>query len=856
MASTAAQQTPADDFSRLFAGLSALVTTPDRDKIFKSVDSSLQMNISEAIVALGREKLHQCLAPLIEKFGPIPEDEKNPSETSWDFSCLILCIFLQLNVETLLSVQQKTLLKSAAQFLSALGIGPFLQPGVGVPLESRCNAPVTFPRNNPDKLGYLLKVLLFLMEDKKTDLNPILSSNLLLDVLAGLFQLSQEDRKFKVLTGKFVRSIHQPTVIRHLLMLLKPNPKTPKWCLITTSSHLNKCLMAPGGVIATVRALHDVDSEQSVIDKYSKTARIILQPDFTKNEEYYKNLCPQVLELLASGQEEYKKVASEMVQQLYQKNEEFCRKEIFTQICQVFNQDFGDLEGSFVLDADQEKNLTFSVQTLLLLISHSKISPDCLKNYFPNFCAFYLATRKTGGTPSMRALTKELLSQVIMQAEETEIWQTIATLPEECLESLSEESSVAQALFSNFLKRFSSCTDLEEKILLGSLLGALAGLPSVQNEFMKNPSQQFIDLLKNLLENEKSEILELALMLLMAIISQSEENLRKCQVLLPAVKKLRDFKHGSSETQTMIEQIFMIIATFGAVSGDTLLVEEKLKDMLKEKKKVEEVMNPSAGPAQLSFENSLAEVEDEEIPVKGHGFLSLTKLIRKKDAKTRVKTDELFMLGLRGMEHEDSYVYLAAIGMIGALILENLSLLQKLAEKYNQSELSISLRNRIGESLLQVCKGLGEVAASQRQILLNAYLVGAKDPNPVHRASSLSNLGEACKVLGFRVSGDIQEILTCAQGLSTSDPDIHVRRAAALLLALLLQGLGTQAVSTLGSSSLEVYRTMKQLAQSEDQTLRLQAQLALEELNKGIKDSIFEPKPMEKHIYITSAPPN
>jgi len=95
----------------------------------------------------------------------------------------------------------------------------------------------------------------------------------------------------------------------------------------------------------------------------------------------------------------------------------------------------------------------------------------------------------------------------------------------------------------------------------------------------------------------------------------------------------------------------------------------------------------------------------------------------------------------------------------------------------------------------------------------------------------------------------------CAQDLSSYDPDMQVRRAAALLLALLLQGLGTEAVNTLGSSSLEVYRTMKQLAQNEDDTLRLQAHLALEEMSRGIKEGIFNPKPIEKKIYVTSVPP-
>ncbi|CAB3372334.1 Hypothetical predicted protein [Cloeon dipterum] len=854
------KQEPADGENRLFAALAVLLKAPDRKKSFKSVEDSLRIKISEANHTLGFENLAQSVDPLIQQCGPLPES--NTSDTAWDFSCVTLSILFELkNIlkdGALLSVQHKSHLRAAAQFLSALGVSPLLQPGVGIPLESRCNAPITFPRNDTKKLSYLLRAILCLMQNKNTDIYSVFTANLMLDILAGLFQLSHEDKSFKLETSKFIRSTHPPTVMKYLLLLLKPNPKCPKWFLLTTTSYLNKCLMSPGGVISTVRALHDVQSEHDVLEKYAKTARIILQPDFARNAEYYKKLCPQVLYLLNSSNEEYKKVASEIVQGLHLKNAEFCHQGLFFPICQVFEQDFGDLEGRLILDQEQEIKISSSVELLILLISHSKISPDVLSRHFNDICAFYLATRKTGGTPALRCRTKDLLSQVIVQAEEASIWHTISTLPEDCLESLSEDSAVAQAMFSNFLKRFSTVDDLQEKMLLVSLLSSLAGLPSVQDEFMKKPSDQLINLLKVLLEGESAEILDLALMLLLAIISHSEDNLKKCQKLLPAVQKLRTSKHISEETKILVEQTFAIIATFGAVSGDVLLVEKKLKKMFKEKKKIEEIkpQKPQqAGPAKLSFKESLEEAADEEIPVKGHGYLSLTKLIRNKDQYSKEQAAELFQLAVSGMEHDDSYVYLAAVGMMSALILENLALLPKLAENYNKQELSLPLRNRIGEALLQVCKNLGEVAGSQRQILLNVYLSGAKDANPTHRASSLSNLGEACKVLGYRVSSDLQEILLCAQGLSTSDPDMHVRRAAALLLALLLQGLGTQAVNTLGSSSLDVYRTMKELAQSSDETLRLQAQLALEELNRGIKESIFKPQPMERHIYITSPPP-
>lgn len=715
MATTDDKHLDSDRLKRLFAGLTALVTPPDRDKCFKSVDSSLQINISEARVALGHENLVECLQPLVQACGALPDDDVD--DTAWHFTCACLSVLVQLNEllknDLMLSVQQKGLLKSTVQFVSALGVGPLLQPGVGVPLESRCNAPVTFPKNSPTKLAYLTKCLLFLTETRQNDIHLCVATNLLLDILAALFQLSQDNKEFKIAANKFVRTMHQPTVMRHLMMLLKPDPKTPRWFLVTTSSYLNKCLMAPGGVISTVRALHDVDCEQGQVDKFSKTAKIILQPAMAKNPEYYVKLCPQVTELLNSNSDEYKQVAAEIIQVLHSKNNNFCHENIFVPICKVFDKDFGDLEGNLVLEEEQEKSLMASVQKLLLLISHSKISPDCISKQFSHICAFALAIRNTGGTPELRTHTKELISKIIIQAEDAHIWHTITTLPEEYLEMLSKDSAVAQSLFANFLKRFSSVKDLQEKLLLNSLLGALAGLPSVQQEFMANPSDQMIDLLKNLLDGGDPEILELALLLLMAIISQNENNLRKCQPLLPVVKKLRDNKIGSSEIQTLVEQIFTIIATFGAVSGDTLLVEEKLSNLFKQKQKIEELppttkSAPHASPAYLTFEEALAEAVDSEIPVQGHGFLILTKLLRRKCAEAKRKGETLWELGLVGLHNDDSYVYLAAVGMMSALVLENLHFLQKLALSYNHKDLTMAVRNRIGEALLQVCKGLGK----------------------------------------------------------------------------------------------------------------------------------------------------
>jgi hypothetical protein len=45
-------------------------------------------------------------------------------------------------------------------------------------------------------------------------------------------------------------------------------------------------------------------------------------------------------------------------------------------------------------------------------------------------------------------------------------------------------------------------------------------------------------------------------------------------------------------------------------------------------------------------------------------------------------------------------------------------------------------------------------------MLLNAFLVGTKDSDHFVRASSLSNLGEVCKALGFRIGPVVTEVST------------------------------------------------------------------------------------------------
>lgn len=50
------------------------------------------------------------------------------------------------------------------------------------------------------------------------------------------------------------------------------------------------------------------------------------------------------------------------------------------------------------------------------------------------------------------------------------------------------------------------------------------------------------------------------------------------------------------------------------------------------------------------------------------------------------------------------------------------------------------------------------MAPKYKSSLLNAFLLGSKDEDHLVRASSLSNLGEICRVLGYKLGTIVSEV--------------------------------------------------------------------------------------------------
>ncbi|KAL5022664.1 hypothetical protein ScPMuIL_001819 [Solemya velum] len=203
------------------------------------------------------------------------------------------------------------------------------------------------------------------------------------------------------------------------------------------------------------------------------------------------------------------------------------------------------------------------------------------------------------------------------------------------------------------------------------------------------------------------------------------------------------------------------------------------------------------------LQTAFTELCDPLIPVRGHALLTLEKMARSKKSSVLRKQDKIIKIFEENLNHHDSYLYLPSANGLAAMadIFPDM-VLPQLAGKFANFDSELDggnrgpeLRMKIGESLMKAIRNMGDVVVKYRDILLSAILNGAKDQNELVRASSLSNLGELCRLLRFSLGGVLHEVINCCSSLLKSDKSSEVRKAAAMTVTLLLQGLGKDALT-------------------------------------------------------------
>ncbi|KAG8231899.1 hypothetical protein J437_LFUL011368 [Ladona fulva] len=377
-------------------------------------------------------------------------------------------------------------------------------------------------------------------------------------------------------------------------------------------------------------------------------------------------------------------------------------------------------------------------------------------------------------------------------------------------------------------------------------------------------------------EENHSEFVLVALLILKSLCecghSESEENWwNPLRSILP---QIRAFRRESScpEVRAMAEDLACAILTKGKVGkspatesfrerGENLSKTENQKNVPLEDQ--ESCDQRPAESGESEFEAALKMAHENAVHLRGHALIRLSKLIKSKDAITLRHKSALLELFQANLKDDDSYIYLASIN--GLEQLGNMfpdQVLESLADEF--AEISIvkagdkafnNVRLKVGEALLKVTRTLGEMVPKYSTLLLNAFLGGVRDGDGLVRASSLSNLGEVCKLLSFRIGSIITEVLWCVRCVLETDVAVEARRAAVLVITLLLQGMGVEIFKVLETILPEMYRTLKTVRDSDsDEIVKIHAQMALEEVNRITKEFLFPQQKLQKKIFVLDVP--
>lgn len=80
------------------------------------------------------------------------------------------------------------------------------------------------------------------------------------------------------------------------------------------------------------------------------------------------------------------------------------------------------------------------------------------------------------------------------------------------------------------------------------------------------------------------------------------------------------------------------------------------------------------------------------------------------------------------------------------------------------------------------------------------------------------------------------QVLVCVHAVISTDKSPQARRAAVTVLRQLFIGLESEMIAFLKEDILPIYRSLKEIYHNDkDDVMKLQAQLALEELNENMK---------------------
>ncbi|KAJ8975423.1 hypothetical protein NQ317_018932, partial [Molorchus minor] len=836
------------------------------------------------------------------------------SNIEWRYICLNFYILHLLNIELdahddILSVQQSKDVKNCIKNILTIGICTKLQP----------NLPLYMKTGKPEPadifLNYnILKCTTVGLCDllKCPNMRILILPDSLKAALVAIYQicfcplkrpapndyamtekiynkLLSERQIFLDLLENLRQTIHPGILVKETMVIFQAN--APTWFKKSVSKSLTSIMRSKNGVENIATALFDGvlnDSAQTwkILDVFSKlilSCRVL--PDFENN------ICKQLVEMLDKITEEcliFERIFIHCTKSLYQVDQELVRNIFVRKIVTYFlyftyrDHKFNYCE-TLTLKITQQIRLAHGV-----FVENSQDSPrfplEILKPVINVVFRFYIITTGTK-FKSMNKQLEEILirfledilpfrNDVIIKVEHGDINlkssdHTITYSPLENSECLLKLLKNKSKLMVNFFGYLINCLTNKDKYFEK----AKEDLLELESEFMNEYFERNLTVYKLLAElSEDATVQESITKHPDDIITYISNVLEKSlQTNTHTTKEIDSESFHSLFTVVMILQILVTNSAISTLDRYKVLT-KPLKIILKEQanhelgdlitnilevlKRGKDGKKTVVGDLKNELDKVLDEICDPLLPVRGHGLMNLTKLVKNKDTSVVERKQYVLNIFQQNLKNQDSYIYLSAIDGLAAMAdifpdtIINI-LCEEFSDYSRNNDDGHEVRMKVGESLVRVTKLLGEMAPKYKSLLLNTFLIGAKDKDHLIRASSLSNLGEICRVLGYKLGTIATEVLVCVHAIIATDKAPEARRAAVTVIRQLFIGLDKEMIAFLKDDILPIYRTLKEVYNNDkDDVMRLQAQLALEELNENMRNFVF-PKPqlnMEKKI--------
>ncbi|XP_050438421.1 transport and Golgi organization protein 6 homolog isoform X2 [Adelges cooleyi] len=804
------------------------------------------------------------------------------------------------DTEILLSVTQCTTVTKCIDYVVGLGLIPCFVPALWAPFRSTRETVIKFTEDIPsnikyDELNYVMNAFVDLL--KEPTLNRLILATQAKALFAGLCQLCwlpiakpgtkiaiensinelkyeqliKDQNYYKNIFKQLILQDHNPLMIREMIFIIGQKD-CQKHLRIRLGEVFGDMFSQQNGIKTLLGVACDLISAEPTHNFYQHGLHEwsnLLHSYFTKSKsKYVSSIVPQIWQLLRTKTKLHEKYFQSIaVYCMHLMYEEDCN-EFFTHymnpmVDQLKNKNkinvenhsvsqcISDLHISFFKFKDKmwslsPKLLTTVAGTIYNIYITTATSVYYQKSLLEDLVYFILVHFSDNRDVLKLIIFSQYRISVIYNdcdgdiAVKHEIREHQLYLENEIdmvlnLMERKNDLALMKTMFTTFLDMYADSMSNEysvmERLVIVKSIQYLIEKDEVQQSISKDPSM-VLNLIQSLLKNCSEEetfdvqVLSITLMILGSILEKNN-------------KQIIGSLSGYTEYLVKIANV---------------MEDGILKDMVLEtKQKIQNNYSKKSENEKRSIDDILFNTRDPLLPCRAHALIELKKLVESRDKDVLAKKSTILVVVQENLKNADSYLYLSAIFTLSSLctfcpndILPILCEEYCMPDNYNHSA---ETRLKIGEVLMKTVRLLNETIPLYKNRLLNTFMAGVRDNDHLVRASSLSNLADLCRLLRYNLGSIVSEVVSCADYILRFDPANEPRRAAVLLLQLIIEGADTELLEILGSSIKEIYNMLKfHYSHDKDETVQLHAEIAIEKLNKIMKSLFLNKVDTKKNI--------